>query len=48
MICAEFDDKCKVGMERFKYHDTLMFINGPLNDLSVLSDIDEHKIGSNV
>ncbi|CAD8087749.1 unnamed protein product [Paramecium primaurelia] len=48
MICAEFDDKCKVGMERFKYHDTLMFINGPLNDLSVLSDIDEHKIGRNV
>ncbi|CAD8183609.1 unnamed protein product [Paramecium pentaurelia] len=48
MICAEFDDQSKVGMERFKYHDTLMFINGPLNDLSVLSDIDEHKIGRNV
>lgn len=35
-------------MERYKYQDTLIFINGPLKDLSVLTNIDDHKIGKNL
>lgn len=31
----------------YKYQDTLIFINGPLHDESVLHDIDSHKIGKN-
>ncbi|CAD8112923.1 unnamed protein product [Paramecium primaurelia] len=46
--CAEFDDETKQGMERYKYHDTLIFINGPLQDLSVLTNIDDHKLGKNL
>ncbi|CAD8121929.1 unnamed protein product [Paramecium sonneborni] len=46
--CAEFDDQTKTGMERYKYQDTLIFINGPLKDLSVLTNIDDHKIGKNL
>ncbi|CAD8210038.1 unnamed protein product [Paramecium octaurelia] len=46
--CAEFDDVTKTGMERYKYQDALIFINGPLSDLSVLTNIDDHKIGKNL
>lgn len=35
-------------MERYKYQDSLIFINGPLSDPSVLTNIDEHKIGKNL
>lgn len=35
-------------MERFKYKDTLIFINGPLADESVLSNIEIQKIGNNL
>ncbi|CAK64155.1 unnamed protein product (macronuclear) [Paramecium tetraurelia] len=45
--CAEFTDVEKQGMDMYKYQDTLIFINGPLQDKSVLHDIDLHKIGKN-
>jgi len=31
--CAENDDKEKVGLARYKVHDSLVFINAPLSDL---------------
>lgn len=46
--CAESDDKEKVGLQRFKFPHTLIFINAPLTDLSVLKDIDEYKLGQNL
>ncbi|CAD8123735.1 unnamed protein product [Paramecium sonneborni] len=46
--CAEFDDKNEKGMKRYKYQHTLIFINGPLTNLSVLHNIDSHKIGKNL
>lgn len=48
MACAEADDKEKVGLERYKFTDTLVFINAPLNDLSVLKSLDEYKLGKNL
>ncbi|CAD8088409.1 unnamed protein product [Paramecium primaurelia] len=45
--CAEFTDLSQKGMYMYKYQDTLIFINGPLHDESVLHDIDSHKIGKN-
>ena len=30
--CAEFTDNSKKGMDIYKYQDTLIFINGPLED----------------
>ncbi|CAD8176273.1 unnamed protein product [Paramecium pentaurelia] len=46
--CAEFDDVKKIGMERFRYADTLIFINGPLTDESVLHNIEIQKVGKNL
>ncbi|CAD8149347.1 unnamed protein product [Paramecium octaurelia] len=45
--CAEFIDVEKKGMDMYKYQDTLIFINGPLQDESVLHDVDLHKMGKN-
>lgn len=35
-------------MERFRYADTLIFINGPLTDESVLHNIEIQKVGKNL
>lgn len=48
MECAEFDDKTKVGIERYKYSDTVIFINGPLRDDTKLKSIDKYKLGNNL
>ena len=48
MECAEFDDKTKIGLQRYKYTDTLVFINAPLTDISNLKNIDKYKYGRNM
>lgn len=35
-------------MARYKVNDSLVFINAPLSDLSVLKSIDEYKFGKNL
>ena len=42
------DDKTKKGLNRYKCTDNLIFINAPLNDKSVLFEIDDYKIGKNL
>ncbi|KAM3142699.1 hypothetical protein pb186bvf_005083 [Paramecium bursaria] len=46
--CAEFDDKTKLGLQRYKYTDTLVFINAPLIDISNLKNIDKYRYGRNL
>jgi hypothetical protein len=46
--CAETDDKEKIGNARYKVTDSLVFINAPLKNLSVLKEIDEYKLGKNL
>jgi len=46
--CAEADDTTQKGLKRYKVQDTVIFINAPLKDTSVLENIDEYKIGKNL
>lgn len=46
--CAEADDTTQKGLKRYKVTDTVIFINAPLKDVSVLQNIDEYKIGKNL
>ncbi|KAM3136457.1 hypothetical protein pb186bvf_011415 [Paramecium bursaria] len=46
--CAEFVDNEKVGIERYKYQDSLIFVNGPIEDLKQLQEIDDYKKGKNL
>jgi hypothetical protein len=45
--CAELEQMEKMGLEKYKISDTLIYINAPITNLAVLKEIDQYKFGKN-